>query len=416
MLNYLKKNIPLLGFIVLTVVIALVMTVMDIQKYIGYREAQRLIGVYTEEIRANVAKKPSHNRNNLKAINADKELLDKRIYDAQCRYGKIHRAKLQEFAKAIGTAERDLLNNFKEFHNKLAANEKADTSGNNDRKIFDKFIESLYTVDGKVNAEKKKNVTAAYDTFAKYASDYIQYRDFEYKCFLEALGLPATDTLGNMRALFDSYEYDLAKTIPGFTDVAHGEKFRDELERFYVSPASVDLDKFELAYRQLGIKLDLYKRMSDVSIIKVISLKNIPPVVNSKQNTPGMQMKAETSPLAGKLDGKYMTYTYEIKFTGSMNSIRDFLDNLSNAHKENRIYNVRNVKLERIVESENAENIKKVFEDKESIKFDKEGNLSEAYGRIVIGKDRSVTCELVVDYIMFVDDMIKRTPSADGQK
>ena len=37
MLNYLKKNIPLLIFVGLTVVVALVMTVLDIQKYIGYK-------------------------------------------------------------------------------------------------------------------------------------------------------------------------------------------------------------------------------------------------------------------------------------------------------------------------------------------------------------------------------------------
>jgi len=237
MLNYLKKNIPLLIFVGLTVVVALVMTVLDIQKYIGYREAQRLIGVYTEEIRANVAKTPSHNKKNLDAINEDKAKLTALLYDAQCRYGKIHRAKLIEFAKAIGTNESALLNDFKNYHNGLK--EKAKTSGENDKDIYDGFVQTLFTVDKKIDLQKKAKVEAALAVFTTYASEYIHFKgESAYKCFLEALGLPVTGTLRTMNdLLFHMNEAELGKMIPGFDPKEFdNDKRRDVLENFYVSP------------------------------------------------------------------------------------------------------------------------------------------------------------------------------------
>ena len=61
------------------------------------------------------------------------------------------------------------------------------------------------------------------------------------------------------------------------------------------------------------------------------------------------------NPLNGKsvAGGKFLVYTYTIKFEGTVASIRAFFDSLSMAYKDNRVYNIRDVVLTRELEEEN---------------------------------------------------------------
>jgi hypothetical protein len=115
---------------------------------------------------------------------------------------------------------------------------------------------------------------------------------------------------------------------------------------------------------------------------------------------------------------QYLAYTYKFSVDGEMNAIRNFLINLNAAHHEYRIYSVRDVQFER----PNAEDIEKIIDSTENDRGrnsvdsgamnmynrNNEGNVSESYGRTVVGYDSEVRCTLMVDYIIFVADMLPR--------
>ena len=420
-MNYLKKNIPLLCFVVLTIIVALAVTVLDVQTYLGYMEAQEEISRCMDEINSNSKRKPSYGVDNLNAIQADIVELKKRLFEVQSRYGKIHRKALKVFATEIGTTEVALLRRFNEFHESLPDEEKADDSGAKDKKIFDKFIELFYTTEKEdengekkivVDEEKKKHVDAACEEFYKYVrKEYVEYRRVqgnEYKCLLEALGLPVTDRLGNLRNILEGNNAEWGAIIPGFKDIASVEEQEKVLKQLLVTYDALSIEQLGLAYRQIQIKQDIYKRMTAAGIGKVENL-----ILQSSakgEDMFGMQVNSNTAkadPLQGNKKGSYLYYTYEIKVTGTMASIRAFLNSLSEAYKDNRIYNVRNVSLSREIENEKPDNIKKVF-DENVTSVSNEGKISDKYGLTLIGRNPSVECVLVVDYIMYVDDMIQR--------
>ena len=420
-MNYLKKNIPLLCFVVLTIIVALAVTVLDVQTYLGYMEAQEEISRCMDEINSNSKRKPSYGVDNLNAIQADIVELKKRLFEVQSRYGKIHRKALKVFATEIGTTEAALLRRFNEFHESLPDEEKADDSGAKDKKIFDKFIELFYTTEKEdengekkivVDEEKKKHVDAACEEFYKYVrKEYVEYRrvqENEYKCLLEALGLPVTDRLGNLRNILEGNNTEWGAIIPGFKDIASVEEQEKVLKQLLVTYDALSIEQLGLAYRQIQIKQDIYKRMTAAGIGKVENL-----ILQSSakgEDMFGMQVNSNTAkadPLQGNKKGSYLYYTYEIKVTGTMASIRAFLNSLSEAYKDNRIYNVRNVSLSREIESEKPDNIKKVFGENVT-SVSNEGKISDKYGLTLIGRNPSVECVLVVDYIMYVDDMIQR--------
>lgn len=417
-MNYLKKNIPLLCFVVLTIVVALAVTVIDIQTYIGYLNAKSEISLYMEEIRGNSQKKPSYGTDNLNAIQNDIKELKQRLYEVQSRYGKIHRKALRVFATELGTTEEALLKAFKEFHDGLPDEEKADNSEGKDRNIFDKFMARYYTKETEVDGEKKsvvdpelkKRFDAACENFYKYVrKEYVEYRRIpgnEYKCLLEALGLPATDRLGNLRNILEGNNTEWGAIIPGFKDIVEPENQEKLIKELLIAYDNLSINQLWLAYRQIQIRQDIYKRMTAAKIAKVEYLRLATSAAqNNNQSMPGGTAQAD--PLEGEKRGSYIYYTYEIKVRGSMDSIRGFLNSLASAHNDNRIYNVRDVRLLRDIDSEKGENIKKIFDENVS-SVSNEGKISDNYGLTVIGKDPSVECIIVVDYIIYADDIIQR--------
>ena len=147
--------------------------------------------------------------------------------------------------------------------------------------------------------------------------------------------------------------------------------------------------------------------MTAAKIERVESLKFVTSAAKSDDMFGVPSGGAKVDPLQGDKKGSYLYYTYEIKVKGSMASIRAFLNSLSEAHKDNRIYNVRDLSLSRELDNEKPENIKKAF-DENVTSVTNEGKISDNYGLTLIGKNPSVECVLVVDYIMYVDDMIQR--------
>ena len=445
-MNKLQK-IPLLCFVVLTVVVSLAMAVMDVQKYISYSSAKDEIETLKQEIESNRRKKPSYNDNNRKKILQDAEKLKVVVEEFKLQYGKPHRKALQQFAKAVGTTEEKIIKDFAAYYNELPDNEKATFTDKNDKKIWDGFKKRLYCpqIDGKffdpevpqpkdeepVKYDKKKyqadkkNVEAAFAVFADYAKKFVEYEipETQYKCMLDALGLPLSGEYRDLEELLNRQKYWM-ELIPGLKDrvVSEGAGNRSDsnkdqdtsMKSLIISKAinSWNEEQLSLIYRQIQIKRDLYQRMKDSKIANVHSVM-LEGAGNAEEADLGFmpandKNKVVVDPLKGTatLGGSFLTYSYRMKFSGTMESVRAFFSALNNAHKDYIVYNIRDVKLTREFEKEK---IAEILKQNDTTVSKKEGQeVPDSYGKVVIGRDLNIECEVLVDYIMYVQNLIPR--------
>lgn len=440
----LKQKIPLFCFIGLTVIVSITMTVMDIMTLINSRNAQQAITIYQQEITTNSQKRPSYNDKNKDAIRKDIDDLKKVTENYKLQFGKPHRNELKKFALAIGykdgenANEQQLIKEFADYYKALKNEDKGSLTDVNDKKIWENFRELLYRPskngepidfatkkyvksgkdvseeDLKVAIKRKKTVDDAFANFAEYAKQYVEYKapGTQYKCLLDALGLPTTGTFLALRELLRDQNY-WKEEIPGLEEQLKNKDMDEEKIENLLKTRLISLNidwKNQppqiLIYRQLQIKQDIYRRMKRANVAKVESVM-LDVADNSAAATTTMNANVP-EPLAGVgiLGNNFLKYTYKIKFQGSMESIRDFLDELNNAYNDCRIYNVRDVSfLTHIIEKDELE---KILEDDKDSKISEGQEVPESYGRIVIGKDLNVSCEILVDYIMYVQDILPR--------
>ena len=163
---FLKKNIPLLCFIILTLVISLVMAVLDLQLYFQYLEAKDETDVNVKKIQNTTKQKLSPQKQNIDAIKEDIAVMTQKRVELQRMFGKIYRTELQIFANEIGTTENDLLEKFAAYYKDLPAEKQSGVTGNTDKEILDNFFASVFYPapesenEEEESAQKKNGLTA----------------------------------------------------------------------------------------------------------------------------------------------------------------------------------------------------------------------------------------------------------------
>ena len=419
---FLKKNIPLLCFFVITIVISLTMAVLDLQRYFQYLGAKEETDRNVEKIGQIVRKKPAPLKENVDKIKADIKIMQQKKVELQRMFGKIYRTELQQFAAAIGTTEDEILEKFAEYYKALPAEKQGGVTGETDHRILNNFLKLYYyprTEDGelvdtpedkvKLTAEQqsmKKKIEIALKAFDEaIAKKHLEYDNNGFRYLLEALGLPRTELASTFKRQLTEVNERLTtqRIIPGLVESADyssrqtenrnsgNKKEKTGIAYYTFDPDDLPLQRETyLACRQLQIRLDLYQRMKDSRLSRV-------PLFEEITSLDGKLMEGD----------HFLAYTYKFSVDGEMDAIRNFLNNLNEAHNEYRIYNVRDIQLERV----DAEDIDKIIAstDTENGNYrDREGNLSEAYGKTVVGYDKEVRCTILLDYIMFIADLLPR--------
>lgn len=441
---FLKKNIPLLCFFVVTVVIVLTMTVLDVRLYFKYRDAKKETEQNVKKIQEITKKKPAPLNENVKAIEKDTLIMMEKKKELQRMFGKIHRNALQKFAKTIGMTEDVLIEDFAAYYNELPAEKQGSVTGENDKEILDNFFKLLYyprdendeLVDTpedqlKLNIQQqtmKKQIEQACLDFENYASErFLEYDNNGYKYLLEALGLPRTELASTFKRQLTQVNEKILSNglVPGLDEFGESKvSASSSANRSYgagslsrtsntrnsntrspgrssgadkssgVSYYTFKLEDLPLqretylACRQLQIRLDMYSRMKKAKLESV-------PVVEDYTGLEGKPMESDA----------FLSYTYKIEVEGNMDSIRNFLNYLTDGYKDYMVYSIRDVQLER----SNPEDFTKLSERSDSAMIrDKDGRLSESYGRTVVGNDTNIRCTILVDYIMYVEDLLQR--------
>ena len=408
---FLKKNVPLLCFFILTIVTALTMSVLDIRLYSTYLDAKTETEDNVRKIQDISKKKPAPVKENVKAIEKDIELMVEKNAELQRMFGKIYRAPFLKFAETVGFSESKLLADFREYYNALPAEKQGSVTGETDRQILDDFLKGYFwpKKDGKfeegpveklnldIEQQKmKKNIEMALQEFEKYAAaNFLNYDNNGYRFLLDAFGLPHTELAATFKKQMAQVNERIVSMslIPGM-DSESEYKESNAKKVTNLSYYTFDPEKLPgqretyLACRQIQIRLDLLSRMKKAKLSAV-------PVMDQLTGLEGKKLEGDA----------YLCYSYKIEIEGSMDNVRNFLNNLTDAYKDNVVYNVREIQLSR----PNPEDISKNVERPSSSNVrDQEGKLSEGYGRVVVGGNSDVHCYILLDYIMFVQDLLKR--------
>ena len=414
---FLKKNIPLLSIIVLTVIVALTMAVLDIQLYIEYLDAKEKTDQNVTRIQNCIKQKPGPHPENVKRIEADIKRMEQKKIELQRMFGKIHRDALRQFADTIGMSESELLSSFKQYYEALPADKQGTVTGENDKAILDGFLKTLYTpTEEELEEEKaedktpeelaqikekqakraamKLKIEKALKAFEEYAAGrFLDYDNNGFKYLLDALGLPHTELTSTFKRQMTIVNEKVIKLVPGLELRVSGSqgdgKASEEIAKYTFDSDNLPLQRDTyLACRLLQVKLDLYGRMKKSGIQQLLKMDTI-------------------TKLAGKkVEGdSYIVHTFSFEVEGSMDSIRNFMNSLNDAYREYVVYNVRDVQLLR----PEPEDIAKLAVRSENLTVrDREGKFSEEYGKTVIGRYSEVRCTILVDNIMFVEDLLQR--------
>lgn len=480
MITLLKKNIVF--FAVFTVVLAasIFLLLQDILLFIEVEEKKESIKTKHEEYikvrdpNNTAGNKRNRNRADEKAlpvpqneelIRKDAEEMAHKTKELQRRFGAPYRKYLLIFASEIGITESDLYKVFKthfeeyrvkEGDKEISVAEMLNKTPHyvKDHKTWmdfmDKYVDRLALIltkrksgkgaeenpELKADPADRKKIVSAYKKFISgIVGDPLftvenlmpgnpRLRDrIHYEIFASALGLPRIKSPNNCYTyLLDMQQAFVDKRlipVKGGLSLAQVRKFTyDRYEE--LAPKIADIPEILQA---MPIYEDIARRLRLAASTRKIGS-------NSEK---GMLEKIEVTDLVksgpvAEHDNKYLRYTFKLKLDCTLMGVRNFVNILHEAYKENRVYVVRWVSVSAESEKE-LENLEKLLEGGQgSVAANNNrvrryaGNrqetentnsiseylnyLSEKYATAVVGKNTDVKAEIDFDYYIYIGERV----------
>ena len=462
MLMFLKKNI--LFFIVFTVVLLLSVSllVMDVSLYGDIEGRKAEIDTTTENYNKERNAKIAPVSQNADKIVEDTAELKGQVIKLQRRFGAPYRKFLLIFAREIGLEENVLFDEFRKHfaEYKIKQGEKEESLGEvlgrppfyikkEQNALFfdfmDKYRERLARILTLRAAEKaaakagkpledaqnvkaapadREKVEKAYNAFFEnimkdplFTVEDLAPRDPAVRrrlwedIFASALGLPRTQEPLVCQTYLEKMqnEFVAKRLIPGVTDI-------DTLRRFtysqYVNDAPVVQDIPEI-FLAMPVYEDIARRLRSVENLEVVDL-------------------VKNGPSPAPASDKYLFYNFRLKVNCTMKSIREFVNKLHEAYKDDRVYVVRWIAVKAGSDEELAE-LRKILEDRDQGGQDSRPqparggrgrsrasarrstpsgiapyleSLDPKYATAIVGKNTAVTAEIDFDYYIYVGERV----------
>ena len=420
-MNFVKKNIIFVIVMALTLLGALFLIYLDWTKHDAISSANELTQKSQRDFDAAFKKGAKPVELNIKMIQNDTEELKKKTVQLQRVFGKPYRKALLDFAAALKVTEDELYSRMRQLFND--DNEKVKTADVLIPKLFAGLEKDKKLSSAEVMNEYKKFISQVQkETVEDFAS-----LEAGYDILGEALGLSRTMSpsmahvyLGQMQRKIRSQ-----RMIPGVTSlqIVQNFTFNQFIQTFPSNEAVQDILSTMPVYE------DIFRRMNASRLESVIHFARL-----------GQPVK-----IAGD---RYMEYQFSTTVTGSMGSVRNFMNSLLNAYKENRVYVITWVALS---SPDSAEEVEKVrgrvsgpvqnaqnppdFSANPEVRrrpgrrrFDSSGRtaqqdnvsrlrqpLSEMeaemqpdYGSVVIGKNSMIRADFSFKYYCYIGDRLKK--------
>ena len=315
-MNFLKKNIIFTIVMVLTLLAAVYLIYLDWTKHDDVSNANSQTQEFQEKYDNAFKSGIKPLANNIKMIKEDTEDLQKRTCQLQRIFGKPYRKALLRFAGLLKVSEDDLYALMKRVFENDEIKEKVAEL------LVPKFFAEL---------EKEKKLTheqvmQAYKEFVSFvqSESLEEFKDFErkpetaYEVLAAALGLQRVMKTDRAQKYMEDIQrrFRLKGLIPG---VKNMKDIRNFTFNFDAPPSETEVVDI---LNTMPIYEDIFNRMSAsrLELVNAFARERNQPVT-----------------LPGE---KYLSYEFNTTVTGSMESVRNFINSLLNAYKDNRVYTV----------------------------------------------------------------------------
>ena len=336
--KFIKKNIFMLIFMLMSLVGVVALLIMVLFEHQSMKEYDKKKKELLDKIHTIVKQKYTPVKVNITRINKDIAGYNQEIKKIQKKFGHPYALALKSFAEVVDI-------NLNEFKEKFGT--------------YWKDEEGRATRDLRYLRYKLRRFS---EDFEKHKSSWDQAMNAfmleAQKVTLEKIDVSNVDgiflaTMGKGRRFSDTPKNCL-KFMIGMRNLMikyfAGKKIECETTDFSFKyakePFASDIEKIARAWE---IVADLAKRIADA---KVNPKKDVLELVSFSKRG-----------LDGEKDGNYIMYRFTFTVNGDLNTIRRIVDKLYEAYKENRVYAIRNIKLNRVTDS-----IDDILEESESIK------------------------------------------------
>jgi len=338
--KFIKKNIFMIVFMIMSLVAVVALLIMVLSEHHSMKEYDKKKKELLEKIHKIVKQKYTPVRVNVTRMNKDVEGYNREIRKLQKKFGHPYAPALKSFADVVGI-------NLNDFKAKFGVYWEAEKGRATRDLIYLRYKVRQFNED-----------------FPKHRSDWTQAMNAfmleAQKVTLEPIDVSNVDgiflaAMGKGRRFSDSpvrcqkFMNDMRNTmITYFGKQKVGcEQDSNFSFRHDKAPFAGDIGKITRAWE---IVADLAKRIADAKV----SDKDFLELVSFSKRG-----------LDGEKDGNYTMYRFTFEVTGDLNTIRRIVDKLYEAYTENRVYAVRDIKLDRTVD-----NVDTILEESERVKDD----------------------------------------------
>ena len=399
MIELMKKNIPLLVTLVVSIVASAVLLFFVLNHASTIKEYQKQLTEDVNKIKELAETTPPKPvRENLMRIDGDVKKAREYVDKSHLIFGKPYRKALQVFAEQLGEDENKITSRWKSIYGAESR------KGQIDEQIFQTFM-SKYTAE---QADAAKN--AFKDEVLKRSVEPISTTTIN-SLIMESMGVPRNMTseecVTYVKTMINELDAMLLDPKIGkgvsisCTDKAFLSVYQNKL------PLPVHIPFIIKHYKMIE---DVLFRLKETGVTGLKSL--------SKANT-----------LDGTTDKGHLYFTYKMSITGSLDSVRSFINSLIDSYDNNRIYVIKNLSLKLATdEIEKLEPPSSKPGEDEAVKDDnpfrpepgkendaqKDDNseFGESFEEnpIIIGTNdsREVVVDLTFDYVIYIDDELRR--------
>ena len=384
-MNFLKKNIIFIIVCSLTLLGSLYLVYLDWDKHSKIAEANINIEENKQKIDSAYKSKLRPVDPNVKMISSDTEIVKQRTNALQRIFGKPYRKGLIAFAKALNMSEEELIARFKELYS------------NESQK--DKSPDTLIPLFKKQLGDKVK-VDAAFNLFV----DEVQKNTVENlrgsssnDIFAVALGVPRNMNSSSCHVLLATMQQAILdrRNIPGVSNLDTVRAFT--YNQYIQTPPP--LSKIPEILKMMPIFEDIFYRMRISGINALVSFQKMNDGV--------------------AYSDKFIKYSFRVKVTGPIDSIRKLVNILHEAYQDNRVYVVNWIALTSDTEAEVADARALITDNDQPSRSSRQENVSQPnlnlpleerpdYGRVIIGNRKDITADIEFDYYVFTGDQLDK--------
>ena len=424
-MNFIKKNIIFTIVAAVTLIGALFLIYLDWTKHDAISAANMVTQDSQKKFDEAFRKGNKPVDLNIKMIKNDAEELKKRTVNLQRIFGKPYRKALLHFAASLKVTEDDLYARMKKLYESDTGTAK--TADALVPKLFEELEKDKKLPKGSI--EKNQFMKFVAEVFSSSMEKY-ESVSTGYDILGVALGLPRVMSPSRAHVYLSEMQSRIRsqRLIPGVDSLETVQNFT--FNKFVQTfPSNEDvLDILET----MPIFEDIFRRMEASRLEKVESFQRLGAPV--------------------KINGdKYLCYNFDATIQGTMDSIRNLLNNFLNAYKDNQVYVVTWVSMTSEPSSREVEAVRnKLFGAEHSmassnsvqsseeppkpgarrrsrrrrsdpaaspqivagrifrIVSEEEAEAQPDYGATVIGKDRIVRAEIRFKYYKFIGDRLKK--------